>query len=710
MNKDAMKDDNILIDSGDSSMVYNYEQILSCLNKKYKMLFHEAGDAIFLVKDGEYVDCNQKAEEILRCTKEKIIGEFPKRFAPDYQYNGEKSEGLIAGFYSKMEKREIIRTEWTALTYDKNKIETELTISAFSLNGEYYQQIILRDISKRKKLERESILFDNILRNIHEGVMVTDNNYKVIFVNEAFQKITGFKDEELKNMCMRYLDVEGNSIRDEIVEHININGMWSGILYSINKNGQLFPKKSTIRKISSENDTYIYETFMDISKEREVINSMNKVFNNDILTRMYNHIYFRKKIEEEIKKIDNTNKYLVLCFFNIDNFKKINDLYGYSFGDKVLANISQKIKISFQDKGIVARVNGDEFGVLFNKFKDIQSSVQIIRNTINSFKKCFLLDDTEIQINFSAGISIYNKDSRSADELLKNASSALKYAKKTGKNKSLFYSQKLNSMIVKKLKLEHYLKKAIEKDQFTMNYQPQINLENNTIEGFEALIRWHHPVLGNIPPSDFIPLAEETGLIVDIGELVLKKVCNQIIDWISKGLNPLKIAVNISPIQFKSVDMVNLMDEILCCKGLSGKYLELEITENVLIEELDEVVAKLNELKKRGITISIDDFGVGYSSLKYIRDIPVDKLKIDRTFIKDIPHKDNGSIAKTVIQLGNILDFKVIAEGVETEEQVRFLKENGCTNIQGYYYSPPVRAEKAEDILRGIAENKELHM
>lgn len=710
MDKDAIKGDNILIDSGDSSMVYNYEQILSCLDKKYKMLFQEAGDAIFLVKDGKYVDCNQKAEEILKCTKEKIIGENPEIFAPDYQYDGEKSKELIAGFYSKIKKREIIRTEWTALTYDKNKIETELTISSFLLSGEYYQQIILRDITKRKKLEKESILFNNILRNIHEGVIVTDNNHKVIFVNEAFEKITGFKDEELKHMCMRYLDVEGNSIRDEIAEHININGIWSGILYTINKDGQLFPKKSTIRKISSKNDTYIYETFMDISKEREVINSMNKVFNNDILTRMYNHIYFRKKIEEEIKKIDNTDKYLVLCFFNIDNFKKINDIYGYSFGDKVLAKVSQKIKMSFQDKGIVARVNGDEFGVLFNKFNNIKNSVQSIRSIINGFKNQLLLEDTEIQINFSAGISIYNKDSRSADQLLKNASRALKYAKKTGKNKSLFYSQQLDNMIVKKLKLEHYLKKAIENNEFTINYQPQINLENNTIEGFEALIRWHHPELGNIPPSDFIPLAEETGLIVDIGELVLMKVCNQIIEWISKGLNPIRIAVNISPIQFKSVDMVNLIDEILGCKGLNGKYLELEITENILIEDLHEVVEKLSELKKRGITISIDDFGVGYSSLKYIRDIPVDKLKIDRTFIKDIPHKDNGSIAKTVIQLGNILDFKVIAEGVETVEQVKFLKENGCSNIQGYFYSPPISAEKAEDILRSIAENKELQM
>jgi diguanylate cyclase (GGDEF)-like protein len=390
-------------------------------------------------------------------------------------------------------------------------------------------------------------------------------------------------------------------------------------------------------------------------------------------------------------------------FIDLDRFKIINDTKGHSTGDVILKEVAKRLQNTVQKEGMVSRQGGDEFIILIENTNK-ENATLIAQRILDEFLIPLEVKDQEFFITPSIGISIYPTDGNDEETLIKNADTAMYVAKGHGKNKFQYYAANLNVNSIQMMELENGLRKALEQNQLVLHYQPQVELTTGNIVGIEALLRWQHPKLGLISPSTFIPLAEETGLIVPIGEWVLKTACKQNKAWQDAGVQSVPIAVNISVRQLQEDHFVDYVVNVLDQAGLNPKYLELEITESIM-QNIDESMIILNQLKEYGVNLSIDDFGTGYSSLSYLRHLPIDKIKIDKSFVDDILyHTTQGVMARTIIDMGNHLQFSVIAEGIEQKEQVEFLQQNECNIGQGYFFSRPLTVDQMEEYLINAAK------
>ncbi len=425
----------------------------------------------------------------------------------------------------------------------------------------------------------------------------------------------------------------------------------------------------------------------------------------DFLTNLPNRRSSSNQLEQLIRNAGKFEK-IAIIYLDLDRFKNINDSLGHHIGDQLLKLVAGRLNDIISNNGIVARLGGDEFAIILPDIKNLEDVEQIAESISTSFSEPLIVDDYDLFVTSSMGISIFPDDGQTVDALFMNADVAMYRAKEQGRNKYEFYDSAMNSFSIDKLKIETALQKALENDEFFLTYQPKICIETNEINGMEALIRWVHPTIGIVSPVDFIPIAEEIGLINEIGKWVLKTACRQNKVWQEQGLPPMKVAVNISARQFQHDDFIKTISAILKETELEVKWLELEITESTAMSYAEETIKKLNELNEMGIAVAIDDFGTGYSSLSYLKLFPIKSLKIDRSFIKDI-EKNTGdlAIAKSIITLGRALNFEVIAEGVENEQQLDILKRENCDTFQGYYFSPPVPAEKFETMLLEVQLN-----
>jgi diguanylate cyclase (GGDEF)-like protein/PAS domain S-box-containing protein len=435
----------------------------------------------------------------------------------------------------------------------------------------------------------------------------------------------------------------------------------------------------------------------DITDRKKAEKTIEHMAFYDTLTGLPNRNMFNKYLNELFNE-HNIQSAAVL-FIDLDRFKIINDTKGHSIGDLVLQKVASRLQNVIQMEGIVSRQGGDEF-IIFIEDTGKEKAATMAQQILDEFSKPFECNDYEFFVTPSIGISLYPVDGNDEETLIKNADSAMYVAKERGKNNYQFYSSFLNENSIYKMELENGLRKALERDEFILYYQPQVDLPTGRIVGIEALIRWEHPKFGLVSPSEFIPLAEETGLIVPIGKWTLKKACEQNKAWQEAGFPRVPIAVNISVRQLWNDCFVNDVIDTLQQVGLDPKYLELEITESIM-QNIEETMVTLNKIKDHGVNLSIDDFGTGYSSLSYLRHLPIDKIKIDKSFVDDIfYHSNQGIMVKTIIDMGNHLQFNVIAEGIEHEEQVNFLQQHDCRFGQGYYFSKPLTVDQMENYLK----------
>jgi diguanylate cyclase (GGDEF)-like protein len=416
----------------------------------------------------------------------------------------------------------------------------------------------------------------------------------------------------------------------------------------------------------------------------------------DSLTGLPNRNQFRNHLNKVLTKQE--DKMLAVLFLDLDRFKIINDTKGHTVGDFILQKVANRLSETVKGEGVVSRQGGDEFIILLEEI-DKENVIHVAQKILTEFSNPFEVNDQEFFVTPSIGISLYPADGEDVETLIKNADTAMYQAKERGKNNFQFYSSNLNGISIRKMELENGLRKALEKNQLMLHYQPQVSLTTGELVGIEALIRWQHPERGLIPPSEFIPLAEETGLIVPIGKWVLREACKQRKAWETIGFHGFPIAVNVSVRQFEDDDLIEYIAALLAEIGLDGIRLELEITESIM-QNLENSTIILNQLKELGVLLSIDDFGTGYSSLSYLKHLPIDKIKIDKSFVDDIIcHSNQGIMVKTIIDMGLNLNFAVIAEGIETDEQLRFLKENECKIGQGYFFSKPIPADQMDEFL-----------
>ena len=445
----------------------------------------------------------------------------------------------------------------------------------------------------------------------------------------------------------------------------------------------------------------VYGITKDITERKKAERIINHMAYHDVLTGLPNRRLFKDRLTEEVERTREAGGQLAVMFLDLDRFKIINDTLGHDMGDRLLQVVAKRIESCARPCDTVARMGGDEFTILMPDIEGEEEPKQVAQSLLNSLKDSFTLEGHEFHITTSIGIALYPNDGPAADVIMKNADTAMFRAKEAGKNQYRLYNALMNDQAFNRLTLENDLRKALERGEFVAYYQPQLNIDTGEIIGMEALVRWKHPERGLVSPAQFIPLAEETGLIVQIDEWVLRTACEQNKRWQEQGYRPLRVAVNLSTQQFQRVNLVERVAQVLEETGLDPQYLELEITESIAMSNVERVIATLQELAKLGLEIAIDDFGTGYSSLVYLKNFPIHRLKIDQSFVRDIT-TDSGdaAIVATIIAMSHSMKLDVIAEGVETPEQLKFLHQQMCHEMQGYLFSGPVPAERFEHFLR----------
>ncbi len=562
--------------------------------------------------------------------------------------------------------------------------------------------LMAKNLAMTKRSDEAINLRDRAIESSVNGFLITSCNEPgspIVYVNPAFERITGYSREEVLGRNPRFLHRADKSQPELGIIQAAIQAQREGkaVLRNYRKDGSLFWNELSIAPVRDEKGkvTHFIGVQNDISDAKHYQEALEHQANHDTLTGLPNRNLLRDRIIQAIVYAERSAHLVAVVFIDLDNFKLVNDSLGHTAGDQLLKAVAERLQSGFRAVDTVARLGGDEFVlILYDQSNEELISQETERiNTV--FSAPFYIDGQEIFVSYSAGFSLYPQDGKNAEVLLMNADVAMYRAKEQRGNSFQFYAPEMHSKISDRLVLESNMRHALKRQEFFLEYQPQIDLKTKKVFGMEALIRWNHPTMGMISPAQFIPLAEDTGLIVSIGEWVIRTACEQLKVFQNAGLQNLTVAVNLSSRQFKESNLVPSIANILQDTGLAGEYLELELTESILMSNSQEIISTLCELKNMGLKLAIDDFGTGYSSLSYLKRFPMDKLKIDRSFVKDISTgSDDSAIVRAIINLGHSLNLRVIAEGVETREQLDFLSEHDCNEMQGYYYSKPLSVEE----------------
>jgi diguanylate cyclase (GGDEF)-like protein/PAS domain S-box-containing protein len=555
----------------------------------------------------------------------------------------------------------------------------------------------ITDISANKLAEEQSRLAAKVFDNTNEAILITDINNNIVTANEAFTNMTGYSLEEIKGRNPKLLSSgeHDEAFFKDMWKSIVELGSWQGEIIDKNKAGNHFYKHMAINVVKNEQGivTHYISISSDISERKEYDKNVHFLAYYDVLTGLPNRTLLRDRLGQMIAAAHRDNMQFALLFLDLDRFKYINDSMGHSVGDKLLQSVAQRLQVCVREGDTVSRIGGDEFIVLLREI-DEQGVALVADKLLKTLATPFNLNGQEISTYASVGIALYPEHATDIDVLMKNADAAMYCAKEDGRNNYKFFTPEMNFRANQVFLMEKDLRVALEQDQFTLVYQPQVDLMTGKICGAEALLRWKHPEKGFISPAEFIPVAEETGQIVPIGEWVVRTACWRFASWQKQGMPAIPIAVNLSIRQLRQPNLAEVIEAALEENGLDPHYLELEITEGIMMGDTKSAMAFLSRMHSLGVQMSIDDFGTGFSSLSYLKNLPVNKLKIDQSFVRDIEtDESDAAIVRSIISLGHRLDLKVIAEGVETLEQLDFLRIRGCDEVQGYYFSRPLSAD-----------------
>ncbi|HET7833812.1 MAG TPA: EAL domain-containing protein [Gallionella sp.] len=566
--------------------------------------------------------------------------------------------------------------------------------------------IIGRDISERKQTEEQLREAAAVMQSTHEGVVICDATPKIIAINAAYTDITGYSAPEVigqhpKVFSSGHSDL---SFHDAIWKNLLRDGHWQGEVWNRRKSGEVYPQLLTISTVYDDQHLpmrYV-GVFADISQLKENQAQLEFMALHDPLTKLPNRSLVEQRLKQEIELAHRHKHHVGVLFIDLDRFKLVNDSFGHLVGDELLCDVSTRLNARLREGDTLGRLGGDEFILLVSPLRDSQDAAIVARDFISVLSAPFQLPDGhEVFIGGSIGISLFPQDGETVSELMKNADAAMYLAKESGRNQYSFYSKELNADARSRLTMENDLRRAVLQNELMLHYQPIVDLRTGKICGAEALARWRQGNNQWISPTKFIPLSEKSGVILMIGNWVINQACMQIRKWLDEGLANVRVAINISARQFRSGNLDKLVAQALKKYNISAQHLELELTESMLMHEHDEAVATMQKLKQIGVKISLDDFGTGYSSFSYLSRFPIDTLKIDQSFVRNVViERDATEIASAIIGLAHRMGLRVVAEGVETEAQLAYLRENGCDEIQGYRFSTPLTPQDFADLLR----------
>jgi diguanylate cyclase (GGDEF)-like protein/PAS domain S-box-containing protein len=614
-------------------------------------------------------------EEDREKTRKHISSIGPARPVATIEHRGIRADG------------EIRWQRWT----NRALFDEDGNITGFQSVGE--------DITEQKAAEEKLLLARNVFESSDEMITVTDLAANIIDVNPAFCRLTGYTREEVLGRNMRVLQLECHD--QPFYEHhgqaLLSAGAWQGEIRGRRKNGEPFTTLMTVNAVRNERgeQTHFVTLSTDITQLKKVEEQLRHLALFDPLTGLANRELLHDRLQQTLYEADRDRTQAALLMLDLDNFKDINDTLGHPSGDRILAQVGERLRERMRHSDTVARMGGDEFVIVLRNVTDSENVVLVAKGIVDSLSRPFLLEDRRVFLTVSIGIALYPLDGRDTDELIRKADTAMYHAKGQGKNRYQFFTAEMNRRAQERMALQTDLRRALERNEFVVHYQPKIRIGTGEVTGVEALLRWQKPEDGLVPPASFIPLAEETGLIVPIGEKVLRLACTQAKAWQAQGLPLLPVAVNLSAIQLREEGLAGTVQGILTETGLDPAALELEITESAIMQESEKAIAMLQAMREMGIRITMDDFGTGYSSLSYLKRFPISSLKIDRSFVAEVlSNADDAEISRAIIAMAHGMKLKVVAEGVETAEQLEFLRREGCDEAQGYYLARPMPAEE----------------
>ena len=679
----------------DISELKDTQQRLQLSETKFAKAFHASPDGLLItrVSDGHLLDVNQGFSQITGYSIEeasesstvqlgiwddpedrlRMIGILQKR-------------GSVASFCANIRRKD------GSLRY------CEMSVQPMQVGGDACMLTIARDITERTQMQERLQQAATVFESTAEGVMITDIEQRITAVNRAFTSITGYSESEALGQSPRLL-ASGNHDSAFFVRlwhSLAASGHWQGEIWNKRRNGELFPSWLTISTVHDDSGriTHFVGVFADISSLKHAQARLDHQAHHDSLTGLPNRMLFEARLRHALEEARQESLQGAVLFIDLDRFKHINDSLGHPVGDLLLKSIALRLKNQLRDIDTVARLGGDEFIILLPGLHAFRDAEQVAQKLLGCFNQPFKVDTQELFISASIGISLYPEDGDDVASLIKHADAAMYRSKARGRNRIERYTRDLTFQATERVAMERELRRAIEQNQLQLYYQPKRSLRDQSLVGAEALLRWHHPEFGEIAPDRFIPLAEETGLIIPLGDWVLEQACRQMQQWHNQHAPFGPLSVNLTGIQLRQPHLLQRIASLLEDHQLPASLLQLEITESFIMNQAEEALSLLHQLKALGVHLAIDDFGTGYSSLSSLKRLPVDTLKIDRSFVSDLPDDANdAAITRAIIALGRSMQLTVIAEGVETKSQELFLAAEGCEQIQGFVISRPIPAD-----------------
>ncbi|WP_457788108.1 bifunctional diguanylate cyclase/phosphodiesterase [Pseudomonas sp. PL-6] len=679
----------------DISQLKATQEQLQISEEKFAKAFHASPDGLLItrLRDGLLVEANEGFSRITGYRLDEIAEQ--STLSLGIWADPRDRQRLVDAIRLRGRVREMIAP---VRTKDGQLRLCELSAQPLPIGGEDCLLTIARDITERQQMQEELQQAATVFESTAEGVMITDLEQRITAVNRAFTQITGYAEAEALGQRPSLLasGQHDSAFYAAMWHSLAANGHWQGEIWNRRKNGELYPEWLTISAVRNAEDrvTHFVGVFADISSLKHAQARLDHQAHHDPLTGLPNRLLFENRLRSALEGSRADDQLGAVLFLDLDRFKQINDSLGHPVGDLLLKAIAERLKLQLRDIDTVARLGGDEFIILLPGLHQPQDAEQVAQKLLECFAAPFQIDNHEFFISASIGISLYPKDGADVATLVKNADAAMYQSKAKGRNRSERYTRSLTFQVNERMAMEQELRRALERDELCLHYQPKLCLRSQRLVGAEALVRWPHPVFGDIPPDRFIPVAEESGLILPLGDWVLQQACRQLQHWQEEHGSFGPLSVNLAGAQLHQANLLARIDELLQQHGLAPQRLQLEITENFIMNQAEEALGILHQLKQLGVQLAIDDFGTGYSSLSYLKRLPLDVLKIDQSFVRGLPDDPHDlAITRAIIALGHSMQLTVIAEGVETKAQELCLAAEGCLQIQGYVVSRPLPAD-----------------